>query len=171
MQVILLRLFGIENLDWVLSTFKVQDRGSIEILRKQVNIHGSWHHNHLQKRIRMGNKYWTAFLQSRWLRPVSLPLWLTFSHVPEAPLKDSLVLKHSPHTLRGSFPSSFRLFCAAFTTPNSTSVWIVRSWASSKMTQLYFRSKESEIASRRSMPSVRNLILVSSEVTSSKRTV
>lgn len=41
MQVILLRLFGIENLDWVLSTFKVQDRGSIEILRKQVNIHGS----------------------------------------------------------------------------------------------------------------------------------
>lgn len=41
MQVILLRLFGIENLDWVLPTFKVQDRGSIEILRKQVNIHGS----------------------------------------------------------------------------------------------------------------------------------
>lgn len=41
MQIILLRLLGIENLDWMLPTFKVEDRGSIEILRKQVNIHGS----------------------------------------------------------------------------------------------------------------------------------
>jgi hypothetical protein len=41
MQVILLRLFGIEDLDWMLPTLKVKDRGSIEVLRKQVDIHGS----------------------------------------------------------------------------------------------------------------------------------
>lgn len=41
MQVILLRLFGIKDLDGMLATLKVEDRGAIEILRKQVNIHGS----------------------------------------------------------------------------------------------------------------------------------
>lgn len=47
MQVILLRLFGVKNLDWMLPTLQVEDRSSIEILREQVHIHRSWHHNHL----------------------------------------------------------------------------------------------------------------------------
>lgn len=38
-QVIMLRLFGVKNLDWMLPALQVEDRGSVEILREQVHIH------------------------------------------------------------------------------------------------------------------------------------
>jgi len=74
-------------------------------------------------------------------------------------------------TFSGNLWSSFRFCCAAFTMPKRTSVWTVRSWASSKITTLYLRSRGSPIASRSSIPSVKNLILLWSEVRSSNRTV
>ena len=53
--------------------------------------------------------------------------------------------------------------------PNSTSVASVRSWASSNIMTEYLDSSGSVIASRRSMPSVMNLITVLGLEHSSKR--
>ena len=53
--------------------------------------------------------------------------------------------------------------------PNSTSVWIVRSCASSSMIKQYWLSRSSSSASRSNMPSVMYLITVSGLVQSSNR--
>ena len=68
-----------------------------------------------------------------------------------------------------SFRSRRRL-ARFFSRPNSTSVWMVRSCASSSMTTLYCVSSGSSRISRSSMPSVMYLITVSGDVQSSKRT-
>eukprot|EP00968_Pinguiococcus_pyrenoidosus_P020565 scaffold2448_cov250-Pinguiococcus_pyrenoidosus.AAC.16 len=57
----------------------------------------------------------------------------------------------------------------SFSRPKSTSVWSVRSWASSTMMALYEAKSGSVSSSRSIMPSVMYLMMVFSEVHSSKR--
>mmetsp|Transcript_15737 Transcript_15737/g.53725 ORF Transcript_15737/g.53725 Transcript_15737/m.53725 type:complete len:320 (-) Transcript_15737:241-1200(-) len=67
-----------------------------------------------------------------------------------------------------SFMSVLRL-STSLSRPNSTSVCIVRSWASSSISSEYWLRSSSSSASRSSMPSVMYLITVSGDVQSSKR--
>lgn len=79
--------------------------------------------------------------------------------------------KRSKLTFNLLFPCSARRFWAVLTTLNNTSVWIVLSWASSRIMTLYLFRRGSNMASLSNIPSVRNLILVLKLDTSSKRTV
>lgn len=74
-------------------------------------------------------------------------------------------------TFKGFIFFDFLCFWELFTIPNKMSVFIVRSWASSRIIVLYCRSSRSDIASRSNEPSVMKRILVFFDVTSSKRTV
>uniref|UniRef100_A0A0A9E242 ATP-dependent RNA helicase, putative n=1 Tax=Arundo donax TaxID=35708 RepID=A0A0A9E242_ARUDO len=67
-----------------------------------------------------------------------------------------------------SLMSDLRLI-SCFSKPNSTSVWIVLSWASSSMITEYWERFSSTRISRRSIPSVMYFITVSGPVQSSKR--
>ncbi len=93
-------------------------------------------------------------------------------------LRNGIMLCHSMlKKLKGKltfnllFPCSARRFWAVLTTLNNTSVWMVLSWASSRMMTLYLFRSGSSMASLSNIPSVKNLILVLKLEMSSKRTV
>ena len=69
------------------------------------------------------------------------------------------------------FKSGLSFFYKFFTIDSNTSVDIVLSWISSSIITEYFVSKGSTIASRRSIPSVKNSILVWEETFLSNHTL